>query len=94
MIQCLKDLFYLGLYYDYLHFIAYGYFLATKPSPPPAAQPCCCSCLYLCLQQHLVWLDLTEHSIAHLYYQEVGSRIQEMALFYHSTKTCASTEAL
>lgn len=35
MIQSLKDLLHLGLYYYYLHFISYCYFLAAKPSPLP-----------------------------------------------------------
>lgn len=43
------------------------------------------SIIYSCLQQYYVWLDLTEHSVAHLYHQELGSRIQEMPLFFYSS---------
>lgn len=58
----------------------------------PSCFPCCTATLlilslsiYSHLQQYHVWLDLTEHSVAHLYHQEVGSRIQEMALFFYSS---------
>jgi len=37
------------------------------------------------LQQYRVWLDLKEHSIAHLYHQEAGSRIQQITLFFYSS---------
>lgn len=41
--------------------------------------------IYSRLQQYHVWLDITGHRVAHLYHQELGSRIQETAFFFHSS---------